>query len=343
MTTFLSDRALHPSRTALLGDSHAMQLIRSQIVLMASQVASVIITGPSGSGKECVARALHHGGPRRDMPFIAVNCGAIPRDLIESELFGHERGSFTGASASRAGRFEQANGGTLFLDEIGDMPVDMQVRLLRVIEDRAVQRVGSNRSIPLDVRIISATHRDLDTAIAERTFREDLFYRLAVVPITLPPLCDRPEDIAPLIAHFAEGLAPGRLILNSAALNRLIAHRWPGNVRELRNVVERAVILHAGELVDEQKIDSLLDNRRRHGASAPLGKTPAQTKVSAPIDLTAELARIESAYIREALTRSGGVVAATARLLGLRRTTLVEKMRRHDLGRSEGLPLATAA
>lgn len=343
MTAYLTQQALQLVEATILGNSPVMQRVRAQISLVALEAASVIITGPSGSGKECVARALHLCGPRQDKPFVAVNCGAIPRDLIESELFGHERGSFTGASASREGRFEQANGGTLFLDEIGDMPVDMQVRLLRVIEDRAVQRVGSNRSIPVDVRVVSATHHDLDIAITERRFREDLFYRLAVVLIALPPLSERPEDIASLIAHFVERLAPGRLKLSSAALNRLAVHNWPGNVRELRNLVERAVILHPGELIDEKIIESLLDSRRRLGSSTPLGKVPTQTIITAPIDLTAELARIESAYISEALSRSGGVVAATARLLGLRRTTLVEKMRRHDLGRCESVPLAAAA
>ena len=201
MAACTTKQTLQSGQATILGNSPAMHRIRDQIALMAPEMASVIITGPSGSGKECVARALHQCGQRQNKPFVAVNCGAIPRDLIESELFGHERGSFTGASTSRVGRFEQANGGTLFLDEIGDMPVDMQVRLLRVVEDRAVQRVGSNRAIPVDVRIVSATHRDLDTAIAEGWFREDLFYRLAVVPITLPPLSDRIEDIVPLIAH----------------------------------------------------------------------------------------------------------------------------------------------
>ena len=325
----------------LLGDSPAMHAVRARVGQIAGRDASVIVTGPSGSGKECVARALHAASERRDKPFVAVNCGAIARDLIESELFGHERGAFTGAHATRAGKFELAQGGTLFLDEIGDMPLDMQVKLLRVLEERVVERVGSSRSIGVDVRVVSATHRDLARAIAEGCFREDLYYRLAVVPVHLPPLAARAQDVAILAAHFLAQSEPKRAPVNfdATALERLAAHDWPGNVRELRNVVERATILHPGEVLRGDDVAALL---QRTGAPAPqtVAALGAPRPLDRGIDLAAEIARIESDYISAALGRCDGVVAEAARLLGLRRTTLIEKMRRYALDRSD--PQASA-
>ncbi|UVO52902.1 sigma-54-dependent Fis family transcriptional regulator [Sphingomonas sp. SUN039] len=323
----------------LLGESASIRAVRTRIDLVAGETASVVITGPSGSGKECVARALHLRGVRADKPFVAINCGAIPRDLIESELFGHERGAFTGAHGTHIGKFEQADGGTLFLDEIGDMPLDVQVRLLRVIEDRSVQRIGGRTPIPVDVRIVSATHRDLDMMIGQGLFREDLFYRLAVVPISLVPLAERREDIALLTAHFIARLAPGRLRIGDSGLDRLEAHDWPGNVRELRNLIERAAVLHPGKTLDACDVEALIARRSRRTTAEPTAAP--QLRIDRPIDLASELARIEADYIRTALERSGGVVAATARQLGLRRTTLVEKMRRFDLGRPFAAGLAT--
>ena len=317
----------------LLGDSAAMHAVRARVARVASDTASVIVTGPSGSGKECVARAIHLASDRADRPFVAVNCGAIPRDLIESELFGHERGAFTGAHALRIGRFEQAQGGTLFLDEIGDMPLDVQVKLLRVLEERCFERVGGNRPIALDVRIVSATHRDFDAALADGSFREDLFYRLAVVAVQMPSLAARASDVPLLAAHFLATTAPRRapVRFDGSALTRLVAHDWPGNVRELRNLVERATILHPGETLDASAIEELLHRSPQTVAVCPV----TLLEPDRGIDLTAELARIEADYIRRALVRSHGVVAVAARNLGLRRTTLIEKMRRFQLGRSD--------
>ena len=328
------DRLADVIAALLLGDSAAMHAVRARVARVAAGDASVVVTGPSGSGKECVARAIHAASPRAGGPFVAVNCGAIARDLIESELFGHERGAFTGAYAARSGCFEQAAGGTLFLDEIGDMPTDMQVRLLRVLEERVITRVGGSRTIAVDVRIVSATHRDFDAAIADGSFREDLFYRLAVVPVHLPPLAARSQDVPLLVDHFLALARPRRAPVAFApdAIARLAVHDWPGNVRELRNLVERAAILHPGERLGAADVAALLTRPTR---AVPLVSSPATPSLGSGIDLTAELARIEGDYIRTALARSHGVVAVAARLLGLRRTTLIEKMRRYGLDRSD--------
>jgi sigma-54 specific flagellar transcriptional regulator A len=294
-----------------------------------------------------VARAIHAASRRAAAPSIAVNCGAIPRDLIESELFGHEKGSFTGAHTQRAGRFEEADGGTLFLDEIGDMPHDMQVKLLRVLEERRVQRVGGRGAIAIDTRIVSATHRDLDIAIEEQRFREDLYYRLAVFPIDLPGLSERREDVAQLVAHFtARGdRQRGRIRFTSQALDRLAAHNWPGNVRELRNFIDRAGILHPGETLGAEQVERLLFRRGRTSgteraalwaATEIAAPAPAPTDEiilsrEHPVALKTMLADLERRYIAEALQIAGGTVAEAARLLTLQRTTLIEKMRKYDI------------
>ncbi len=319
----------------LLGDSAAMVAVRALVNRVGPGTTSVLITGPSGSGKERVARAVHAASDRAAGPFVAINCGAIPRDLLESELFGHEKGSFTGAYAQRQGRFEEASGGTLFLDEIGDMPADMQVKLLRVLEERRIERVGGRGSIAVDVRIVSATHRDLAVAIAEQRFREDLYYRLAVFPIDLPGLAARPIDLPLLIRYFLRDIADSNSAVrfSADALAVLCAHSWPGNVRELRNFVERAAILHPGETLGAVAVDALLLRPKSSlgvapgVAARPLQPTP--DLAAAGVDLRAILHEIEGRYIGEALDRSGGVVADAARLLGLQRTTLIEKMRRH--------------
>ena len=225
----------------------AIRGLRSLIDRVALSDASVLVMGPSGSGKELVARAIHAASRRSGQAFVALNCGAIPADLMESELFGHERGAFTGASARRIGRFEEAHKGTLFLDEIGDMRFDMQVKLLRVLEDGLVQRVGGGAPFASDVRIVSATHQNIETAIAENRFREDLYFRLGVVPIRVPSLAERVEDLPLLIQHFRQKRAGAPIArFDRDAMMRLMAHDWPGNVRELRNVIERADILYAG-------------------------------------------------------------------------------------------------
>ncbi len=327
--------------TLLLGDSPVMEAVRSLIRRVAPGGTSVMITGPSGSGKERVARAIHAESNRAGGPFVAINCGAIPRDLLESELFGHEKGSFTGAHAQRHGRFEEAHKGTLFLDEIGDMPPDMQVKLLRVLEERRIERVGGRGSIAVDVRIISATHRDLTLAIEDQRFREDLYYRLAVFPIHLPGLAARPDDLPLLIRHFLLDISDSKVRFSAQAIAALSIHAWPGNVRELRNFVERAAILHPGETLTASDVDALLLRPKAIVAAPPPARAPEPAQAPAPvcadeteigvtgIDLRAILHDIEGRYIGQALDRTGGVVADAARLLGLQRTTLIEKMRRH--------------
>jgi sigma-54 dependent transcriptional regulator, flagellar regulatory protein len=319
--------------TLLLGHSSAMTDIRDLVRKVASLKTSILISGPSGSGKERVARAIHAESDRAHGPFVAINCGAIPRELLESELFGHEKGSFTGAHAQRQGRFEEASKGTLFLDEIGDMPADMQVKLLRVLEERTVERVGGRGSIPVDVRVVSASHRDLAVAIDEGRFREDLYYRLAVFPIHLPGLSGHIEDIDLLIRHFLRSLGMATALdFAPSAMAALARHPWPGNVRELRNFVERAAILHSGETITDIEVDAMLLRTKPAAARPTMAATimPEQTDLDqAGIDLRAILHDLEGRYIREALSRTQGVVADAARLLGLQRTTLIEKMRRH--------------
>ncbi len=341
---------------AIIGASRPIAELRALVAQVAPSMASVLLTGPSGSGKEVAARAIHTASTRAKAPFVAVNCGAIPRDLLESVLFGHEKGSFTGAHAQHIGKFEEAEGGTLFLDEIGDMPADMQVKLLRVLEDRAVQRIGGRGQIAIDVRIVAATHRDIDAAIDAGTFREDLFYRLAVFPIDLPSLAERTSDLPVLIDHFLNSTPQGaRPRFAETALARLAEHGWPGNVRELRNFVERATILFAGRMIGADEAGALLLRRGRVGAAERAALWQATEALAAPIaeivpirpdvdvaaaaEMTREnpvalrdmLAEIERRYIEEALAASDGVIADAARMLSLQRTTLIEKMRKYDV------------
>jgi sigma-54 specific flagellar transcriptional regulator A len=321
-------------RRLLIGDSAAMRNLRSLIRLVAGTDAAVVVTGPSGSGKEVVARAIHAASGCAG-PLVAVNCGAIPAELIESELFGHEKGSFTGAVAQRRGRFEQADGGILFLDEIGDMPLAMQVKLLRVLEERTIERVGGSGTIPVRCRIICATHRDLPSEVAAGRFREDLWYRLAVMPLTVPALVERVTDLPDLIAHLQrDAVSPPRF--TDAALAVMMAHRWPGNVRELRNVVARAAILHRSAAIDADTAAALI-------TAAPATPTPADAVVAASqvtgmvaqtLDLKAMLTELERRHIVAALGAAHGVVADAARLVGLGRTTFLEKMKRHDITRA---------
>jgi sigma-54 specific flagellar transcriptional regulator A len=346
----------------IIGEAPSIAGLRQLVRQVAPSDASVLLVGPSGSGKEVVARAIHAHSRRAAKPFVAINCGAIPRDLLESELFGHEKGSFTGAFAQHKGRFEEAHGGTLFLDEIGDMPADMQVKLLRVLEERVVQRVGGRGQIAVDVRILAATHRDIDAEIDAGTFREDLFYRLAVFPIDVPSLAERAEDVPLLVGHFLSQ-AKGRKAVrfSAAAFDRMAEHGWPGNVRELRNFVERANILYAGRAIGRDEAGALLLRRGRVGAierqalwdATDIAAAPAPAPVPAPakevvvpiradtpaiamteaqpVALRDMLAEIERRYIEEALTQSDGVIADAARLLSLQRTTLIEKMRKYEM------------
>lgn len=326
---------------SLAGDSHLIKQVKKLMQQVYEQDVTVLILGESGTGKEVVARSLHYQSQRRDKPFIAVNCGAIPAELLESELFGHEKGAFTGAVGARKGRFELAQGGTLFLDEIGDMPINMQVKLLRVLQERCFERVGGNKNIPIDIRIIAATHRNLPKLIAENTFREDLFYRLNVFPINMPALRERAQDIPTLIDELLVRLqAQGRrsIALSEAAIKTLCDYAWPGNVRELANLIERLTILYPETTVDVAQLPEpfcsssssttlLTDN-----LSASDVSSHNQTMLSVDgIDLKAHIQAIEKDFIHQALTRTDGVVTQAAELLKLRRTTLVEKIRKYDL------------
>ncbi|WP_372873824.1 sigma-54 dependent transcriptional regulator [Pseudomonas sp.] len=340
---------------SLVGTSRAIQQVRQMMQQVADTEASVLILGESGTGKEVVARNLHYHSRRREAPFVPINCGAIPAELLESELFGHEKGAFTGAITSRAGRFELANGGTLFLDEIGDMPLSMQVKLLRVLQERTYERVGSNKTQSADVRIIAATHKNLEEMIEAGSFREDLYYRLNVFPIEMAPLRERIEDIPLLMNELISRMEHekrGSIRFNSAAIMSLCRHDWAGNVRELANLVERMAIMHpygvigVGELpkkfrhVDDEDEDltaSLredLEERAAIIAGLPGVSTPAMLPAEG-LDLKDYLGNLEQGLIQQALDDASGVVARAAERLRIRRTTLVEKMRKYGMSRRD--------
>jgi sigma-54 specific flagellar transcriptional regulator A len=325
---------------SLTGNSPQVKSIEGLIRHVAMTDANVLLSGESGTGKEVVARSIHNLSLRADKPFVAVNCGAIPPELLESELFGHEKGSFTGAIHSRAGRFELAEGGTLFLDEIGDMPMPMQVKLLRVIQERTFERVGGTKTITSDVRLIAATHQDLEKRIGEGKFRLDLFYRLNVFPIELPPLRDRPDDIPLLIKEFAykmelEKRSP--IEFDESAINALVKNPLPGNVRELENLVERLAILYPGETITRNKLPARYRGQNGEAdasASASAsnmasGALPLDTEDS--IDLKLYLSNMERTLICRALEKSNWVVSQAAKALSLRRTTLIEKIRKLEI------------
>jgi two-component system nitrogen regulation response regulator NtrX len=312
----------------MIGRSPAMERVREMIARVAPTDARVLITGESGTGKELVASAIHFGSPRRDRPFVRVNCAAIPRDLVESEMFGHEKGAFTGATDRRIGRFELAHTGTLFLDEVGDLGAEAQAKLLRAIEAREIERVGGGKPIRVDVRIVSATNRDLRRAVGESGFREDLLFRLNVIPIEVPPLRERPDDIPALVTHFSTlhrartGRRPPQW--TAGALSLLAQYRWPGNVRELANIVERLAILHAGADLDERDVRAVLplDGGARR-AEAPL---PDPTLLES--SLTDTLDGHERTLIVRALSAAGGNVAEASRRLKTDRANLYRRMRR---------------
>jgi sigma-54 specific flagellar transcriptional regulator A len=312
-----------------VGTSAAISSLDAMLKRVARYESTVLIQGESGCGKELVARRIHELSERRGGPFVPINCAAIPRELLESELFGHEKGSFTGALATRIGRFELAARGTLFLDEIGDMSLDMQVKLLRVLQERTFERVGSVESRRADVRILAATHRDLEARVAERQFREDLFFRLNVVPIRVPPLRERIEDLPALIADLVKrGVADGRppIEFSEVALACMRTYPWPGNVRELQNLIERASIMCGGRRVEREDLPQAIGERRHRAQQL------AETFIpSDGLDLREHLGSIEKHLIRTALEQTDGTVAHAARLLKLRRTTLVEKLRKYDL------------
>jgi sigma-54 specific flagellar transcriptional regulator A len=345
------------------GNSPMVRRLRRMIEQVAVFDTTVLVTGESGTGKEVVARAIHETSNRRDKPFVAVNCGAIPSELLESELFGHEKGAFTGAITSRKGRFEMADGGTLFLDEIGDMSLPMQVKILRALQERTYERVGSNHSVRCDVRVIAATHRNLEENIIKGNFREDLFYRLNVFPIEMPALRERIDDLQMLIEDITTAMdrnGHGSVRFSPDAMNALRQYAWPGNVRELHNLIERLAVLHPRGLVQASELPLAY----RRGISVKLPSPmesslpedfPAiaiETEVVASmpesyagqdlsqlppdgVDLKDHIANIELRLIKQALSQANGVVAHAAKLLNTRRTTLVEKLRKYGLQRDD--------
>ena len=302
----------------IVGGSAAMREVQKSIGMLADSDTTVLITGETGTGKEVVARALHRHGRRAGKPFVAVNCAAIPAELLESQLFGHMRGAFTGAVADRAGSFREADGGTLFLDEIGDMDLALQAKLLRVLQDRTVTPLGG-KPVAVDVRILAATHRDLTQAVREEKFREDLFYRLGVVPVALPPLRDRLADILPLAEHFL-ALAGAARRLSAEAAARLLAHPWPGNVRELRNAMERVAVLARHPVLGAEDFAFLAATTGAPGVPDWLEG-----------DLPTAVARLEEAMLRRALAAATGNRADAARRLGIHRQLLYEKMKRYGI------------
>ena len=313
----------------LIGQSTHMQQLYRIIKRVAKTDSTVLITGESGTGKELVAKAIHYGSPRAEMPFVPINCGAIPEELLESELFGHEKGSFTGAFKERRGRFELANKGTVFLDEIGEMSPKLQVKLLRFLQETKFQRIGGSRTIEVDVRILAATNKDLERAVATNEFREDLFYRLNVIPIQVPPLRERESDIRPLIQHFIQQHCQKKTIplkrMSPAVLSSFEQYDWPGNVRELENVIERLVILTDSEEIQVQDLPKRMQSYQQ----------PVEPRVielgEDGINLKETLDDLENRLILDALQRAGGVKNKAAKLLGLNRTTLIEKMKKKQI------------
>ncbi|MBD1390857.1 sigma-54-dependent Fis family transcriptional regulator [Neiella sp. HB171785] len=343
---------------SLIGRSSSIQQVRQLIQQVAGTDANVLVLGDSGTGKEVVARNIHYLSARRKGPFVPVNCGAIPAELLESELFGHEKGAFTGAISARKGRFEMAQGGTLFLDEIGDMPLNMQVKLLRVLQERCFERVGGTTSITADVRVVAATHRNLEGMIEKGDFREDLFYRLNVFPIEMPSLSERSEDVPLLMQELVERLGADHkagIRLTELALESLMKHDWPGNVRELANLVERLVILFPNGMVDVNDLpskyrhleapayeheydESLLEQEMLNEVFQTEVYVPPENTVSTQlppegVNLKEMMTELEIDMIRQALDTTDWVVSRAADLLGMRRTTLVEKMRKYSLSK----------
>jgi two-component system response regulator HydG len=323
-----ADRARESDPAGLVGSSEPMRRVLDLLRKIAAADTTVLVLGESGTGKELVARALHAQGPRRDGPFVSVSCAAIPEGLLESELFGHEKGAFTGAIRRKLGRFELAHGGTLFLDEVGEIPPAIQVKLLRVLQERSFERVGGEETIDVDVRVVSATNRDLEAMAAAGRFREDLYYRLAVLPVTLPPLRDRPGDVEELAHYFVGKLTSrvGRRVTGIApeALALLKAHRWPGNVRELENVVEQALVFAEGELIRPEDLpDGLRGPRPAPPVALPTGDR----------SLTDVLEDLEKQLILAAWEKAKGVKAETARLLGIKASALYYKLEKYGIAR----------
>jgi Nif-specific regulatory protein len=332
----------------IVGQSKRMQEVFAAVTSVAPSRATVLLRGESGTGKELIARAIHQGGGRADRPFVAVNCAALPETLLESELFGHKRGAFTGAVEERKGRFEEASGGTIFLDEVGDIPLPTQVKLLRVLQERTFERLGENRTVSVDVRIIAATNADLEKMVAGGTFREDLYYRLNVIPVFLPPLRDRKEDILPLTEHFLERFnrEHGKSVAFSKdALDLLLEYRWTGNVRELENLVERAVVMAKAPVVPAQDLPRAIRVAASLPATGSYGQPPApQASVAAsavepPHPEAPREGRPRAEYLKAmereelhgALSSAGWVIARAAKILGWTPRQVAYKMKKHGL------------
>ncbi|TXL71920.1 sigma-54-dependent Fis family transcriptional regulator [Vineibacter terrae] len=320
----------------LAGSSAAFRTVITAVAEVCASKANVLITGESGTGKEMVARAIHFNSPRKESRFIAINCAAIPENLLESELFGHVKGAFTGALSNRPGRFATADGGTIFLDEIGDMPLALQAKILRTLQERTIEPVGSDRTRSVDVRVIAATNRDLLEAVRAGRFREDLYYRLSVYPIALPPLRDREDDVAELADRFVARLAAemGKRVtgITPAARRAMASYPWPGNIRELQNCVERAVIVARGDLIDLPDLPPYLFQPTGAGATG-------ERESRLPADLAAELEATEKRWIIEALRRAGGVQVRAAAMLGITDRGLWHRIRKLDI-RVERVPKA---
>jgi DNA-binding NtrC family response regulator len=317
----------------ILSKSPRMHDVFELISHVAETISTVLIVGETGTGKELVARAVHEASPRRAAPFVAVNCAALPESLLESELFGHEKGAFTSAVGQRKGRFELAHGGTIFLDEVGEIPLAMQAKLLRVLQERRFERVGGSQTIEVDVRVVAATNRDLLRLAKEGKFREDLYYRLNVVKIDLPPLHERPEDIALLAEHFVQkfsrpGAAPKQIA--PEAMEALLHYRWPGNIRELENAMERACVTSRDEMVRPENLPAEI-------------LTPSRPRLQVPVDLSRPLteqlteltAAFEERYLRRALKKTRGHIGRTASLTGLSRRTITEKLALYQIEKTE--------
>jgi DNA-binding NtrC family response regulator len=321
--------------TNIIGASPAITRVFDLVRKVADTDATVLLLGESGTGKELIARAIHYNSPRRQGPLIPVNCAAIPEELLESELFGHERGAFTHAVRTRLGRFEQANGGTIFLDEVADMSPSLQVKILRVLQDRAFERIGGVKTIQVDIRVIAATNQDLECMVSQGRFREDLFYRLNVIPIRIPPLRERPSDIPLLASHFLQECSRKKKKplkrLSPGVMDLLLHYDWPGNVRELENLTERLVILSEGEVV------GVSDLPERFGAPLPPASGPGLTDFPRQgVHLTSAVQEFERQLILKALEKSNWVKTKAARLLHLNRTTLIEKMKKQKIQPSQG-------
>ncbi len=318
---------------AIVGESPALREVLTRVEQVAKTSSTVLLRGETGTGKEMVARAIHINSARESRPFVRLNCGALAPGVLESELFGHEKGSFTGAVARRLGRFELADGGTLFLDEVGDLPLDVQVKLLRVLQEREFERVGGSETIKVDVRVVSATHRDLERQIADGTFREDLYYRLNVFPIQLPPLRDRQSDIPLLAEHFLQKYAPGAGKpvhgIDAGAVAALTGYPWPGNVRELENLIERALILARGSEITAADLE--FTRRPSAAAAGALAATSAQRTSDGARPLGERLHEQERGAIVAAIDSAQGNIAHAARALGINRSTLYYRLRKHGL------------